>query len=279
MQITTTKKNILGLVYLSAERYVVTIQVGDEIYKIFQIFFSRKDGSLHLSFPYFAHKEGILSEVTISSEMPHQTDLNLIPGGKVTKHRVHYSHHVDGEVHFAENKKIYTKIRKKGVPLRSQSGHIFTVQIWGIPSFEKVLKAKDQISNDSRTTLKFEFTDMPVGFKFVGMWYSTRLSRKNYLGVTGKGPKLTFMSPNGNVREGLLLVDPFLDDGEKYALILYGEKTLSNNNAQDALTFMGGFDPPDIVNDLTQDTKVLFLAYPILDIDNLTKQIGTVDFS
>ena len=58
MQVTTTKKNILGLVYLSAEQYVVTVEVAQQAYKIFQVFFNKKDGSLHLSFPYFSHKEG-----------------------------------------------------------------------------------------------------------------------------------------------------------------------------------------------------------------------------
>ena len=278
MPATTTLKKILGLVYLSAERYVVTAQVAENTHKIFQIFFSRKDGSLHLSFPYFIHKEGILSTITIPAKIAYPTDLSLIPGGKVTKHQVHYSHHVDGEAHFAENKKIYTKIRKKSVPLKSQSGHIFTVQIWGIPSFEKITKEKDKISTNNRTILTFEFKEMPIALKFVGMWYSTRLARKNYSGPSGTVPKYPFMSPDGKIREGLALVNPFLDDGEKYALVLYCEK-IPSEDTKEALTFMGGFDPPEIVHDHTRDTTVLSLMYPAEDVDNLIKQIGSVDFS
>src|SRR5215216_7211965 len=138
MQVTTMKKNISGLFYLSAERYIVTVEVAQEAYKIFQIFFNKKDGSLHLGFPYFSHKEGILSEAKVPGGTTFPNDLSLLPGGKATKHQVHYSHYVDGDAHFAEDKKIYTKIRKKAVSLKSQSGPIFTVQIWGVPSFEKI---------------------------------------------------------------------------------------------------------------------------------------------
>jgi hypothetical protein len=276
MQVTTTKKNILGLFYLSAERYVVTVEVAQEAHKIFQIFFNKKDGSLHLGFPYFSHKEGILSEIRIPGGTTFPTELSLVPGGKATRNQVHYSHHVDGDVHFAENKKIYTKIRKKSVPLKTQSGHIFTVQIWGIPSFEKSIKEKDKTSNDDRTILTFEFKEMPRALKFVGMWYSTRLVRKNYSGPPGNGPKFPFMSPDGKIREGLALVNPFLDGGEKYALVLYCE-IVPSEDTKEALTFMGGFDP-QIVHDHSRDTTVLSLMYPAEDINDLIKQIGSVDF-
>ncbi|MBI3166525.1 MAG: hypothetical protein HYZ24_17705 [Chloroflexi bacterium] len=278
MQVTTTKKNILGLVYLSAERYIVTVEVAKEAYKIFQIFFNKKDGSLHLGFPYFSHKEGILSEAKISGGTTFPNELSLIPGGKATKHQVHYSHHVDGHAHFAENKKIYTKIRKKSVPLKSKSGHIFTVQIWGIPSFEKIAKEKDKISTNNRTILTFEFKEMPLAIKFVGMWYSTRLARKNYSGPLGNGPKFPFMSPDGKIKEGLALVDPFLEDGEEYALVLYCE-IVPSEDTQEALTFIGGFDPPEIVHNHSRDTTVLSLMYPAGNIDELIKQIGSIDFS
>jgi hypothetical protein len=212
MKNTTTKKNILGIVYLAAEKYIVSVQVGNDAFKIFQIFFNKKDGSLHLNFPYFVHKEGILSELSIPANTTFPADLNMLPGGKVTTHKVKYSHHVSGEALFSQDGKIYSKIRKKSVPLRSKTGHIFTVQLWGIQSFENVSQPKDQISSDSRSILTFEFKDMPNAVKFVGMWYSTRLARKNYSGPRGNGPKLPFMSPNGIVREGLLMVDPFLLD-------------------------------------------------------------------
>ena len=42
---------------------------------------------------------------------------------------------------------------------------------------------------------------------------------------------------------------------------------------------MGGFDPPEIIHDHGRDTTVLTLMYPAGNIEELTKQIGSVDFS
>lgn len=271
------KKNILGLIYFSTERYVITVQIAEKFHKIFQVFFSR-DGSLHVGFPYFAHKEGILSEIKIPGGTTFPNDLSLLPGGKATKHQVHYTHHVDGEAHFAESKKIYTKIRKKSIPLKNQSGHIFTVQIWGISSFEKVEKEKDKISTNNRTILTYKFEEMPTALKFVGMWYSTRVTRKNYSGPLGNGPKFSLMSPDGKVKEGFALINPFLDGGEKYAFFLYCEE-IPSEDTKEALTFMGGFDVPEIVTDHNKDTSALSLMYPAENINDLIKQIGSVDFS
>lgn len=277
MQTKTTVKRIHGIAYLAAERYVVSAQVGNDAFKIFQIIFNKKDGSLHLSFPYFAYKEGILSELLIPGSTTFPTDLSFLPSGKVTTHRVKYSHHVSGEALFSQDGKIYSKIRKQSVPLKSQTGHIFTVQIWGIPSFEKASQTKDQLSSNNRTILTFNFNDMPNAIKFVGMWYSTRLLRKNFTGTINNEPKGTLLSPDGRTREGLLLVNPFLDGGDRFALVLYCE-ILPSKDTKEVLSFLGGFDPPDIVYNHGKETKILSLMYPATDAENLAKQIGSVDY-
>ena len=277
MHTPTTKKKILRLAYLAAERYIVTVQAGNEAFKIFQILFNKKDGSLHLSFPYFIHKEGILSELSYPANTS-SADLSFLPAGKVTTHRVKYSHHVSGEALFSQDGKIYSKIRKKSVSLRSQTGHIFTVLISGIQNFEQASQPKDQISSNSRSVLTFEFKETPNAVKFVGMWYSTRLLRKNSGGIRNDKPKATLLSPDGNLREGLLLVNPYLDDGERFALVLYCELDPSKDTKETFLTFMGGFDSPEIVHDHSKETKVLSLMYPAVDAENLAKRIGSIDY-
>jgi hypothetical protein len=69
----------------------------------------------------------------------------------------------------------------------------------------------------------------------------------------------------------------FLDDGEKYALVLYCEK-IPSEDTKEALTFMGGFDPPEIVYDHSKETKILSLMYPAVDAEHLAKQIGSIDY-
>jgi hypothetical protein len=276
MQVPPTK-TIFSLVYFSTEKYVITVRTNANLYKIFQIQF-QKDGSLQINMPYFIHQEGLLSEAVVPNNTSFPYELSLIPGGKVTTHRVHYSHHVDGEAHFAQDKKIYTRIRRKSVPLKSQSGHIFTILIWGIPNFELASSLKDQTSTNNRAVLTFNFNEVPNAIKFVGMWYSTRFLRKNFTGKRETSPKVSLMSPDGRVREGFLLIDPFLEDGDKYALAIYCEKVPSEDK-KETLTFMGGFDPTEIINDHSRETKVLTLMYPAENVEELRKQIGSVDYS
>ena len=276
MQAPTTKKKVLGLAYLATERYIVSLQAGSETFKIFQILFNKKDGSLHLSFPYFIHKEGILSELFYPANTS-PADLSFLPAGKVTTHRVKYSHHVSGEALFSQDGKIYSKIRKQSVPLRSQIGHIFTIHVSGIQSFEKAFQTKDQSQTNNRTVLTFEFPEIPYAVKFVGMWYSTRLLRKNSRGIKDDKPKATLLSPNGTRREGLLLIDPYLDDGEGFALVLYCDVS-SKTVAKESLTFIGAFDAPEILYDHSKETRVLALIYPAVDAENLAKRIGSIDY-
>lgn len=264
---------------MSAGKYVVTVEAGKNVYKIFQIIFSRGDGSLHVNFPYFIHKEGIVCEATMPGKVSFPYDLSLLPGGKTTKHQVKYSHHVSGETLFSQDGKIFTQIRKKSVPLRSQSGHLFTVMVWGIPSFDLASKKKDQVSNDKRSILTFAFEEIPIALKFVGMWYSTQLlSTRHIGGCINFGPKAPLLSSDGRIREGLLLVDPFLGNGKEYALSLYCEK-IPSEDTKEALTFIGGFDPPEIIEDHDRNTNLLALMYPAEDIDNLSTKIGSIDFS
>ena len=126
--------------------------------------------------------------------------------------------------------------------------------------------------------LTFEFKETPNAVKFVGMWYSTRLLRKNSRGIRNDKPKATLLSPNGNLREGLLLVNPYLDNGERFALVLYCELDPSKDTKETFLTFMGGFDSPEIAYDNSKETKILSLMYPAVDAENLAKRIGSIDY-
>jgi hypothetical protein len=71
------------------------------------VFFG-KDGDLFVTFPYFRHREGILSICRLQANGENQTTVNLEQGGKVTSHRVKYSHHLSGRAHFSPAVPPYT---------------------------------------------------------------------------------------------------------------------------------------------------------------------------
>ena len=103
-----------------------------------QITFSKKDGTLYVHFPYYAHSQGIASLVTWIPDNPPPANLSLIEGGKVTSHLVKYSHHPDGRAHFSQDGKVYTSIKKQSLPINMIDGHVFSVQIQGLSSYDQL---------------------------------------------------------------------------------------------------------------------------------------------
>lgn len=97
---------------------VCVVKVSDLRAKAFQVGFD-KDGSLFIHFPYFQHRTGILSSSEIPPTGERKADVNIEHGGKVTSHRVKYSHHPDGRAHFSQDGKIFTAIAQ---PFDSQEG-------------------------------------------------------------------------------------------------------------------------------------------------------------
>jgi hypothetical protein len=121
---------------------VIQVKAGVDTHNIAQIFFSKKDGSLFVSFPYFAHSAGLLSIATLSAGRMADT-INLQPCGKCASHLVKYAHHPDGEAHFSQDGKVISMIRRRSIPLRSFHGHFFTLLVQGLHKFRAAQQPKD----------------------------------------------------------------------------------------------------------------------------------------
>ena len=107
-----------------AERIVCVLKTSDKRYKAFQIAWGR-DGSLYVTFPYFPHREGILTSFTLPGNGRRETVLNLEEGGKVASHDVKYSHHPSGQANFSKTGKVITEIKRQAVPLTQHNGPHF----------------------------------------------------------------------------------------------------------------------------------------------------------
>jgi hypothetical protein len=263
-----------------SERYVIAVKTASHHNKVFQIIFKKNDGSLFVNFPYYKHSEGIVSLMTWTPENPPPANLSLEPGGKITSHLVKYSHHPNGRAHFSQDGKVFTGIKKQSVPIKEVEGHEFTIQLQGLGSFQK-LEPENEISPPSakRTILKFSFgTEEPEAIKFVGFWYSQQaISKRLTSGVLGK--IMTLNSPNGKVYRAFICSAPpgHADDERILALSCEAVPRLDKDE-ETALTFIGGFDRPEIVNNLTETTSFLALSYPVVNPDELITKIGSIDF-
>jgi hypothetical protein len=125
-----------------SRRVVGVVKVSALRAKAFQIGFD-KDGSLFIHFPYFQHRTGILSSSEIPATGERKADVNIEHGGKVTSHRVKYSHHPDGRAHFSQDQKIFTAIKRQSLALDTQNGHMFTLYVQGLHALDVAKTAKD----------------------------------------------------------------------------------------------------------------------------------------
>jgi len=259
-----------------AKLYVIAFDIGNIKYKILQIFFGG-DGSIFVNFPYYKKTEGVVSLVTYSKNMTLPADLSLEPRGKVTSHLVKYSHHVSGEALFSQTGHVRTETRKKSIPLHDKKGHIFTVQLQGINHFEVAGEKDSRTSSTKRTTLSFNLGNSePEATKIVGRWYSNEQIIANRFANTSPmfevGPKAPIKTSNGKQQWGFLLAPPIDNPSKNYVLILTCEKIPKLNKKEfTTLTFIGGFDHSDIINNMNVDTRFLALLYPTSEYEELKR--------
>jgi hypothetical protein len=260
---------------------VVRTKQGSDVRKIFSVSFSKTDGSLFVSLPYFETSKGLLSVATIPDGQVGGT-IDLKPQGKCSSHNVKYTHHIDGEAHFSQDGKILTQIRRQSVPLRSNKGHIFTVLVQGLEHFEAANKPKDNAEpTRKRTNLTLNLADeAPEAMKFVGRVFHAGLVGSMLKGDFPDriGPFLSYRIENGDLSNGFFVANPH-DLSDQTVLFVTFHKILRLDARREAaMMFIGGFDPPEQVVGSVRATSMLVLNYPAENFDVLRNQLGSVDY-
>ncbi len=108
----------VGLAPNFSERHVLIAEIGGRRFKLFQVVLRAGDGSLIVDFPYFSLNQGIVANVPAGDHPGQSTDVQLPDHGQLTSHRVKYSHKLDGESHFSQTGKVYTRMRNRAKSLR-----------------------------------------------------------------------------------------------------------------------------------------------------------------
>lgn len=274
-----------NIVPFRSARYVITVQISKNRHKILQVVFGKKDGSLFVNFPYYQHSRGLVSVATLAGGKGKNQEIALVPGGKVTSHMVKYSHHPDGTALFSQDGLVLSSVRKRSIPLNVQTGHIFTVQFQGLKGFDLADEVKDHDKHDpKRSVLNFSFGDNePGAIKIVGRWYALRdLLRRRLVhdGPRTFGPLIHCVTNDGKTYVAFLLSPPTQNPMQDFALLMTCEPVPKlNSDEQTCLTFIGGFDPPSVINNLDVDTKMLALSYPAVSYDELKESIGSIDWA
>jgi hypothetical protein len=257
-----------------SKHVVCVVKVGELRAKAFQIGFD-KDGSLFIHFPYFQHRTGILSSSEIPATGERKADVNLEHGGKVTSHRVKYSHHPDGRAHFSQDEKIFTAIKRQSISLDTQNGHMFTLYIQGLHALDVAKTSKDAQGSVNRSVIDSHIEPTPVAIKFVGRWLDINKLRISEPNVT-VGPRHTMVDPDGVRTDAILVASPYADARHVLAVTCVAIPRLGPD--REIFLFHGGFDAPETMTDPAKEAGFLAFLYPLSEAANVRERLGSVDY-
>ncbi|ALA57791.1 hypothetical protein [Nitrospira moscoviensis] len=250
---------------------IVVVSEGRQ-HRIAKVVFHKRDGSIFVMFPSFAHNEGLVGELSMKAGAQ-TASYGFANHGKVAGHLVKYSHHPDGRAHFSQDGLVKTEVKRQSVPLDRWQPHLFTIQVEGLESF-----GAPRV-NDGIPALHLRTEGNPRGLKIVGRWYP--LDRLNTLDETQSLPAaIPIAFPDGRQFMGWLVAPPLGSRYSQFGLFMVPEEVAPLSTVDDpCLVFLGGFDPADMALDHSKDTSFLILKYPCSNPAELRTSIGSIDFT
>jgi hypothetical protein len=268
------------LIAIGHKRIVYAVSVGSENRKIFQTMFLN-DGSLTVHFPYLREKSCMLTIGRMPSGKSVMPTLRV--GGvdaRCASHHVKYSHHLDGRVHFSQDGKVYTAVKRQAVPLRQANGHLFTLKVQNLADFGPVVQRDRSMHDKKRFLVNFEFPAENSAFQFIGSVYNyadfqSRFQRSNGPPV---GPIVDLLHPVRGQLKGVVSRNANdLSDDSIFVLSAEAIPKFSTDLTTSML-FVGGFDPVDIVYDHSKSSDFLFMSCPLSPNGDVTSSLINIDY-
>lgn len=265
------------LAWIAAERSTILAAGMDSPswHLICQVTFPKKAGSIFVQFPYFSDSKGILSDAVFEPGDKQGTgQIRLRERGRATSHHVKYHHPPDGRVHFSQDGRIRTEVRRQSFPL-TESGllwelHAFLLEGFEVMSASRVRKDRAYIPSIFRPSL-------PRAITLSGEW-QTRSEVLSRLEGPTRGPFCTVRrGHDGALLKVFLLGPPRGSPLDGHLLLLNMGKINDAPADRPTMIFLGGWDSPDRAS-VAPGSGCLSFMYPSGDHEELVKQVGTVDF-
>lgn len=260
-----------------SERFTISAKHKGSTYKLFDLMFhinKKGQSGIFVLFPYHRNANGLLSTTTFPANHKHLKKLSLVPGGKVTSHKVKFSHWADGSVHFSQSGKIFTFGKKQSNPLTAGIGHLFTVHLKGLKGFDANNDQKEYSTKKIDLDVDLLESDDDT-IKFVAWWYdyatvhpSNRRFNRNYL----------FKTDDGKTHWCFALQAPKTHPLSNMVLLLTSGTEFMTKEKGSHLLLVGGFDKKEISKDITKDMQFLSMLYPARNYEKMKQQIGSVDY-
>lgn len=263
---------------LWADRFTIIGHIGSRNYKLFQVLFNNKRGSVYVNFPYFPESSGIAAVATLPASGGHETNLELQAEGKLTSHLVKYHHPPDGRAHFSQSGKVRNELMKQSVPLSDLDGHMFTVYIKGIPEFRHLDEDVQTLSTVKNTAVVLSFPEGDPGWiKIVGYWHKRLRASTLYAPFAANG----MVGPIIEDAQGLqkVFLSPWNKGAAGTSVMVLEARPLPEFKIHSGsmLVFIGGFDNERVVNDPLQKTTILAFKYPASNVAELQQFMDTID--
>lgn len=223
---------------------------GGEV-KLCMLQFHRTGIFVH--FPYHPDMPGLLSLGEVRAGKGEQ-QVHLEDAGAVTSHKVKYSHHVDGNAHFSQDRRIRTAVRGHAADLRTHAGHIFSIDVQGLTQFAEFTTEEYYGDRYGRGYFELQGPE-PGAVHIVGRWGLLSNDRR----IEDVQNPMRFRSA-GRVGEGLAMAPPPGSPLEPGLVII--EASLRERMSEDPflLLFTGGFEAG--LGDPNVDSAFLALKYP-----------------
>lgn len=233
-----------------AERHLAILRwAGGHAVDLFQIQFARDGFFIH--FPYQPSTLGNLKRVEVDPGTQAQVDLAVQSG--VTIHKVKYTHHVDGEAHFSQDRKIYTAIRNAARPLDDSAGHVFSLDIMGVDLF----RPSTLPPRYPAVQLSWPHPEPPSALRVAGYWQ--RISPAPSPGSLVQ-PVTVSVAEAAFTGEAVAVAPPPTSPLHGYVLGLRASRTGLGDPADPfTLIFSGGF-APNLPN-VAERSSFLMLRY------------------
>lgn len=248
----------------------IVASAGGSLHRIAKLRFAR-DGSIYVFFPGFAHTDGLACRVFLRAANGATANFDLAESGFLTTHLVKYAHHPDGEAHFSQERKVRTVIRRKSVPLNEHRGHLFTIQLQDVLSFQP-------ISVPATTHVTIAVPEHTQALKITAWRYDN-----SHLDSPGtnllSAPQVRLAIDNGLMRSGVFVAPPEGMPFDDVLMFLAVEGIpLFNTEKGAQLLFVGGFDHHKTAMNLSRDTEFLAFAYPCSNYERLRSFVPSMDF-
>ena len=272
-----------NLTYWASRRTVIGIGTPVAPLYVCQIVFNKRDGSVFVLFPHFRQRDGIATVVRLGDGGAARKSVSFTDEGKVTSHLVKYSHHPDGRVHFSQDAKVRTEIRRQAkFRLDGPIGKLF--QLHALFPVGGFLPLDESTMRSGRPHLVFNYPqEIPSAVRIAAEW-RRKVDVASWSEPTGTpiGPKERLQHRVTGGRGGAYFLGQ--PDGyplQEHLMVIFCDRVdVPTGVARPMIIFTAGADADEVkrTGDVAPPSEYLAATYPVADRAAMERVVGTIDF-